>query len=86
LSHHRIADFNFAQSIRAGLILPKPNQNGVNFKETEEVAFSLATFPPIGFLEIKFCCPPKRGGTVPLYYIDCCNMNSLPTGIFWENK
>jgi hypothetical protein len=44
LSHHKFADFNFAQSMRAGLILQKPNQSGVNFKETEEVADSLDAF------------------------------------------
>jgi hypothetical protein len=32
--------------------------SGVNFKETEEVALSLATKPPIGFLEIISCCFP----------------------------
>jgi hypothetical protein len=65
LSHHKFADFNFAQSIGAGLILEKSNQSGVNFKETEEVAISLATEPPIGFLEIISCCSP-RGSRSPI--------------------
>jgi hypothetical protein len=61
LSYHRIADFNFAPSIRAWLISPKPNQSGVNSKKPKKWRLVWRLNPPIGILEIiSYCFPLYR--------------------------
>jgi hypothetical protein len=81
--------------MRAGLISKKPYQSGVNFKETEEVAFRFGDSNSHQLAFLKLFHVALRGGEGvfsyegnPFFYIkaDCWNIPSLPTGIFLENK